>query len=294
MILSRRSALGALGALALAACTRSTASDGSTGSNGPAAGSRRLAYGKDPSQFGDLHLPSGSTARRPGTVVIIHGGFWRAGYGVELGEPLARDLAARGWAVWNLEYRRLGNGGGWTGTFDDIAAGIDALADAPADAALDLDRVTAIGHSAGGHLAAWAAGRAALPSVSPGAGPRVALTSVVSQAGVLDLSRAARESVGGTAPADLMGGRPDAVPARYAVADPQLMLPLDVPVLCLHSTSDSNVPFSQSEDYVAAAVAAGGQATLRPTSGDHFSLIDPDSADWAIVVDALPDLLTSR
>ncbi|MCW2602923.1 MAG: hypothetical protein JWN61_1058, partial [Pseudonocardiales bacterium] len=133
--------------------------------------------------------------------------------------------------------------------------------------------------------------RSALPSGAPGAAPRVALTSVVSQAGVLDLSRAARESVGGTAAAQLMGGRPDTVPGRYAIGDPQLRLPLRVPVLCVHSRTDSNVPFDQSADYVAAAAAAGAQATLRPTSGDHFSLIDPESADWAIVVDALPGLL---
>jgi acetyl esterase/lipase len=285
VILSRRSALGALGAMALAACARSTSTTRPPGSP------QRIAYGRDASQYADLYLPAPGVARKPGTAVIIHGGFWQATYGLDLGAPLAADLAARGWAAWNLEYRRLGNGGGWPQTFQDIAAGIDALADAPPDAALDLARVTAIGHSAGGQLAVWAAGRALLPAQAPGARPRVALTSVVSQAGVLDLSRAARESVGGTAATSLMGGRPEAVPERYAVGDPQLRLPLAVPVLCLHSPSDSNVPFNQSADYVGAAVAAGAQATLRTTSGDHFSLIDPQSADWAIVVDALPGLL---
>lgn len=285
MILSRRSALGALGAMALAACARSTSTTRPSGSP------QRIAYGRDASQFADLYLPAPGVARKPGTAVIIHGGFWQASYGLDLGAPLAADLAARGWAAWNLEYGRLGNGGGWPQTFQDIAAGIDALADAPPDAALDLARVTAIGHSAGGQLAVWAAGRALLPAQAPGARPRVALTSVVSQAGVLDLSRAARESVGGTATTSLMGGRPEAVPERYALGDPQLRLPLAVPVLCLHSPSDSNVPFNQSADYVSAAVAAGAHATLRTTSGDHFSLIDPQSADWAIVLDALPGLL---
>lgn len=254
----------------------------------------RIAYGQDRSQFADLYLPAPGVARKPGTAVIIHGGFWQASYGLDLGAPLAADLAARGWAAWNLEYRRLGNGGGWPQTFQDIAAGIDALADVPLDAGLDLARVTAIGHSAGGQLGVWAAGRAMLPAQAPGAGPQVALTSVVSQAGVLDLTRAARESVGGTATARLMGGRPEAVPERYAVGDPQLRLPLDVPVLCLHSKADANVPFAQSADYVSSAVRAGAPASLRVTSGDHFSLIDPASPDWAIVVDALPGLLASR
>ena len=82
-------------------------------------------YGPDPSQFGELSLPTGD--RSAGTVVIIHGGFWRARYDLSLGRPLAADLVARGYAVWNLEYRRVGNGGGWPTTFDDVAAGIDAL-----------------------------------------------------------------------------------------------------------------------------------------------------------------------
>lgn len=295
MILSRRSALSALGALALAACSRSTAT--SKGPSRSAAGGRdpsaplRIAYGEDRSQFGDLYLPAAAVARKPGTVVIIHGGFWQAGYGLSLGVPLALDLAARGWATWNLEYRRIGSGGGWPATFADIAAGIDALGDAPLDAQLDLGHVTAIGHSAGAQLAVWAAGRSALPAGAPGGRPRVELTSAVSQAGVLDLARAARERVGGAAPTELMGGRPDEVPDRYAVGDPQLRLPLGVPVLCLHSESDSNVPFNQSAGYAAAAVAAGAQVTLRTTSGNHFSLIDPASPDWAIVIDALPGLL---
>ncbi len=109
-------------------------------------------YGPHPAQFGELTRPEGTSR---GTVVVIHGGFWRARYDLSLGRPLAADLAARGYTAWNLEYRRVGNGGGWPATFADVAAGIDLLAD------LDVDTcaVVAIGHSAGGHLAAWAAGR---------------------------------------------------------------------------------------------------------------------------------------
>ena len=124
-------------------------------------------YGAHPAQFGELWLPDG--ARRngapPGTVVIIHGGFWRARYDLRLGRPLAADLAARGYAAWNLEYRRALAGGGWPGTFEDVAAGIDLLATLP----VDTTAVIAVGHSAGGHLAAWAAGRAKLPPGAPGA-----------------------------------------------------------------------------------------------------------------------------
>lgn len=244
----------------------------------------RFAYGDDPSQFGELYRPAGTA--RAGVVVVVHGGFWRARYDLALGRPLAADLARRGWTAWNLEYRRVGDGGGWTATFDDVAAGIDHLA------TLDVDtsHVVAVGHSAGGHLAVWAAGRAGLPAGVTGSAPRVPVTAAVSQAGVLALAQAARESVGGSAVPDLMGGGPDAVPDRYAIGDPLARVPLRAPVLCVHSRADSNVPYSQSETYVAAATAAGARARLVETHGDHFTLIDPSSPDWAVVVDALPGL----
>jgi acetyl esterase/lipase len=242
-------------------------------------------YGADPAQFGELWLPDGPAA---GTVVIIHGGFWRARYDLSLGRPLAADLVARGYAAWNLEYRRVPGGGGWPATFEDVAAGIDLLATLP----VDTSRVVAVGHSAGGHLAAWAAGRAKLPADAPGARPVLQVTAVVSQAGVLALADAAREHVGRTAAPDLMGGGPDDLPRQYRLADPLAAVPLAVPVLCLHSRTDEDVPYSYSERYVAAATAAGGQATLTETFGDHDTLIEPGSADWATVTAALPALLS--
>lgn len=244
----------------------------------------RYSYGQHPAQFGELWLP-GETAI--GTAVIVHGGFWRARYDLSLGRPLAADLAGRGYAVWNLEYRRVGAGGGWPATFEDIAAGIDLLADLP----VDIARVVAIGHSAGGHLAAWAAGRARLAPGAPGAEPRVVPAAVVSQAGVLALADCASEAVGGTAAPDLMGGGPRDLPERYRLADPMAALPLTAPVLCVHSRADENVPYRYSERYVEAATAAGGAATLHETSGDHFTLIDPASPDWRAVTGALPALL---
>ena len=255
-------------------------------------------YGADAAQFGELWLPDGPSL---GTVVVIHGGFWRARYDLSLGRPLAADLAGRGYAAWNLEYRRALAGGGWPETFEDVAAGIDLLATLP----VDTSRVVAVGHSAGGHLAAWAAGRGKLPPGAPGApvggdpSPAdgsgrafVAVTGVVSQAGVLALADCAREHVGGTAALDLMGGSPDELPEEYRLADPIAAVPLGVPVLCLHSRGDGNVPYSYGERYVAAATAAGGQATLTETHGDHFTLVDPTSADWAAAIAALPVLLS--
>ena len=244
-------------------------------------------YGPDPAQHGELWLPADPV---PGTIVVIHGGFWRARYDLSLGRPLASDLARRGYAVWNLEYRRPGGGGGWPATFEDVAAGIDLVADLP----VDTSSVVAIGHSAGGQLAAWAAGRGRLPHHAPGTGPRVVVTAVVSQAGVLALADSAREGVGGTAAVDLMGGGPEQFPERYRLADPIAAVPVEAAVLCVHSRADDEVPFAYSERYVAAAVASGGRASLRRARGDHFTLIDPATPDWAMVVAALPGLTGHR
>ena len=236
----------------------------------------RHAYGPHPAQFGELSLPDGRVPA--GTVVLVHGGFWRARYDLSLARPLAADLVARGHAVWNLEYRRVGAGGGWPATPDDVAAGIDALAELPVDAA----RVVAVGHSAGGHLAVWAAGRAVA---------RVPLTGVVAQAGVLDLARCAAERLGDGAVQELLGGEPADVADRYAAADPLAAVPLPVPVLCVHAPGDRNVPQAQSRAYVAAATARGGRARLIEAAGDHFTLIDPAAPDWRLARAALDELL---
>ena len=244
-------------------------------------------YGSDRAQFGELWLPDGGQL---GTVVIIHGGFWRAAYHLSLGRPLASDLAARGYAAWNLEYRRSGGGGGWPATFEDVAAGIDLLAALP----VETSRVAVVGHSAGGHLGVWAAARAGLPEGAPGARPGVAVTGVVSQGGVLALADCARDRLDVDAAVNLMGGEPDELPEAYRLADPMALLPTSANVVCLHSRRDQRVPYSYSERYVAASAAAGGNASLVETFGDHFSLIDPASRDWAAALGALADLLPQR
>ncbi|MCW2497900.1 alpha/beta hydrolase [Jatrophihabitans sp.] len=250
----------------------------------------RHAYGTDDSQFGELSLPAGASL---GTVVIVHGGFWLSAYGLELGRPLAADLVVRGYTVWNLEYRRVGDGGGWPTTLQDVAAGIDHLAVlAPQYPGIDLRQVVGIGHSAGGQLAVWAAGRPGIPDGAIGSAPAVRLASVVSQAGVLDLTTAANTGLGGTAVQDLLGGSPAEVPARYKLADPIEAVPLDATVLCVHARGDMHVPYAQSVSYVTADTRAGGRASLREVPGDHFTLIDPSSEAWSVVVEALPGLLS--
>lgn len=246
--------------------------------DGPGEG--RTAYGPDPSQYGELSLPEGTPR---GVVVVIHGGFWKAEYDASLGRPLAAALVAEGWAAWNLEYRRVGvgrgGGGGAPATFDDVSAGIDHLA----DLGLDLTTVVALGHSAGGHLAAWAATRG-----RDGGWPdRVPLTAVVSQAGVLDLRSAHADGLGGGAVAALLGHAPTAADAPY---DPRQMLPAGVPVWCVHGRDDDVVPPSQSAEYVAAARAAGDEAELVEVEGDHFVVVDLASPAWTRILEVLDTL----
>jgi acetyl esterase/lipase len=247
---------------------------------------RRHFYGSDPSQFADLHLPAGQ--RRPGTVVLIHGGWWGPHFGADHLDRVAADLAGRGWVTWNVEYRRLGLGGGYPATLEDGAAAIDHLATL---ADVDTERVVTVGHSAGGHLAAWAAGRTKLAAGAPGAEPVIEIAGVMSLAGVLDLSAAARENLGHGAAAELMGGDPGQLPERYAVADPLSRVPIPAAVRCVHAQADDRVPFAQSVTYVAAARGAGQDARLLEVDGDHFSVADASSPTWPAVIKELEELL---
>ncbi len=223
--------------------------------------SRTISYGDDPAQYGELTLPTGDPR---GVAILVHGGFWKPEYGIEYATPMVPSLVAEGWATWAIEYRR---GTGSADTLADVRAAIDAC---PVEAAT----VVGIGHSAGGHLVTWAAGRGGL-------------THVVSQAGVLDLTAAYDEGLGGGAVESFLGhppGPPD------AAADPIRQLPLDVPVWCVHGTSDQFVPLEQSRAYVAAARKAGGAAELVEVEGDHFVVIAPDSDAWATTLAHLASL----
>ncbi|WP_332663848.1 alpha/beta hydrolase [Aeromicrobium sp.] len=240
-----------------------------------------VRYGDDPSQHGELTRPAGASK---GVVVVIHGGFWRSVYDLSLGRPLAASLAEHGWTAYNLEYRRVGNGGGYPQTLDDVAAGIDALAGVDG---LDTSTVVTLGHSAGGHLAVWAAGRPRLTG-TPWSEPAVRVTAAISQAGVLDLAAAVRDDLGAGATLAFMGRHGD-----HKHADPSRHLPLDVPVRCVHGVADDTVPLSQSIAYVDRARSAGADAELIEVEGDHFVVIDPSSHAWAVTLEIL-EALTAR
>jgi acetyl esterase/lipase len=232
---------------------------------------RRHHYGPGPQQYADLRLPVQAPSA---TVVLIHGGYWQAGYGAGLMTPLARRFRDLGCATWNVEYRRVGSGGGYPRTLEDVAHAVDSLPG-------DLQReVVVVGHSAGGHLAAWAAGRSAL---TPGGRPRVPLTKVVSLSGLLDLSAAALAPESGGPVQQLMGGTPDEEPARYALADPALLLPASCPVVACQAEDEHVIPTDQARRYLAATRSAGGTASYVALPGDHFGLIDPTSSAFPIL-----------
>jgi acetyl esterase/lipase len=244
-----------------------------------------LTYGPLPGHVADLWLPPGDGtphASQWPLIVFLHGGFWRSAFDRKHVGPLAEALAAGGFAVCCPEYRRVGQeGGGWPGTFDDIRSAVAVLPDAVTDATdrnVDLARVVLAGHSAGGHLALWAASRlAAVPDPVAGA--------VVSLAGVCNLADCYRRRLGNNAAGELMGGGPDEFPDQYAVADPSLALPLGVRLGLVHGTSDDRVPWEQSRDFGERARVTGDQVScvLLPAVG-HFELIDPLSAAWPGVV----------
>ena len=242
-------------------------------------GPERIAYGDAPSQFGDLYLPSDDPRS---TVVLIHGGAWETGEDLSLVRPMARDLRREGYAVWNVEYRRVGEaGGGWPGTFEDVAAAIDhvdALAD---DHPVDPEGVVVVGHSAGGTLALWAAGRDG--DIEP--------RGYLSLAGFTDLEACVQEDLLAGACARLLGGSPAEVSGRYQDASPLERLPTGRRQSLVHGEDDDIVPVRQSEGYAAAAEAAGDPVTLVtvPNAG-HFQLIDIHHPAYGQVLDQIRTL----
>ena len=226
-------------------------------------------YGPHRSQVADLHVPRGEGPFP--VAVVIHGGHWRTTWGKLVTRPIARDLARRGIAALNLEYRRLGEGGGWPATFDDVARGIGML-DELGDPRLDHSRLAAVGHSAGGQLALWAAGRR-----------DTGIERVVALAPVTNLAAA------GAVAHELLGGTPEQVPERYEEADPIRRAPLSTPVLIVHASDDATVPIRRSREYLA---ASGDAVALHATDhGGHRAPIFPPTDAWQTAAGWLSETL---
>jgi acetyl esterase/lipase len=240
-----------------------------------------VPYGPRPEQVIDLRLPPFTV--KPPLIVLVHGGFWRPTYDRHHLGPMASALAAAGYMVAVPEYRRAGMAEeGWTGPFNDIASALDQVAAIAGQHGADTSQVTWAGHSAGGHLVLWAAARPGLPAGSPwrgSVGPSPA-THVVSLAGCSSLRLCAEWNLGAGAVRLLMGGGPDDVPERYAVADPAALPAPAIPVTLVHGVDDDTVPLRMSQ------VFSAGRLVEIPGAG-HFDLIDPQSAAWPRVVSVL-------
>lgn len=256
----------------------------------------RIAYGPGPQQFGELWLPATPGPHK--VVVLIHGGCWLADLpGLELMTYAADDLKRRGFAVWNVEYRRLGHaGGGYPGTFEDIAHGIDFLRTLAPTYGLDLHHVVLVGHSAGGHLALWDAARPRLPKTSPLAGgDPLPITGVVTLAGIDDLEAyrsSGPDACGGPSTIDrLVGAGQRGTASLYADTSPPALLPIGVPQAIISGDRDPIVPAPFGRDYAAKVRASGDAAQLIDIPGaGHFELIDPRSAAWRTIAPVIERL----
>lgn len=251
----------------------------------------RIAYGTAPLQFGHLRLPEGEGPHP--VVVFIHGGCWLSAYDIAHVGGAEAALAEEGYAVWSLEYRRVGDeGGGWPGTFLDVASGADHLRTLAGDYPLDLSRVVAAGHSAGGQLALWLAAR---PRVDPAS--EIHANDPLPIQGVFALAPAAalwmhhESGVCGSVVDALMGGGPADQPARYDAASPVRLAPIGVPQTVFVGAHDGTWGPSGRAYHEAATAAGDTDAVLvvAPESG-HFEMIVPRTTTWPLVVEALADL----
>jgi acetyl esterase/lipase len=259
----------------------------------------RLSYGSDPLQFGELRLPQGNGPFP--LAIIVHGGCWSAKLGglpeeavsLALVRPFAASLTDAGVATWNVEYRRLGNaGGGWPGTYQDLARATDFAKELASRYRLDLARVITIGHSSGGHLAMWLAARKNLPKTSLLYVPSpLPLVGVVSLDGLLDLvSDLAAQVCGFPAVTEFMGGSPRDHPDRYAQGSASTLRPLGVP----QALFASPVFEEAAKSYQASGKHAGEAVDLRlrPDAG-HFGWLDPSSQASKAVIERIQSLVAA-
>jgi acetyl esterase/lipase len=256
-----------------------------------------ISYGPGPDHVADVRLPHSPAGPRPAPLVVfLHGGFWRAAFDRAHTGPLATALAAAGFAVCVPEFRRTGQrGGGWPGTFDDVATAVDALPALVREAAgaqpISDGPVLLAGHSAGGHLALWSASRHRLPPGSSWRAPGGQVRGVVALAAVSDMPACHALRLGQGAARALLGGGPRRHPDRYLLADPMQLLPAGCPVRLVHGSADDRVPCGMSRDYAARARAAGDDTALDELPGaGHFDVIDPLSPWWPRVLAAFTAL----
>ncbi len=251
----------------------------------------QISYGDGEFQFGYLRLPEGNGPHP--VIVFMHGGCWLSVFDIRYTGMAEQAWADAGYAVWSLEYRRVGNpGGGWPGTFLDVAAGTDHLTELAREYPLDLDRVIAIGHSAGGQLALWLAARERIPSSSElyASGP-LPIHGVLALAPAPNLETLHSSGACGPGVNGLMGGSPSAYPERYQAGSPMQLMPLGVPQRVIVGALDAQFGPSGQAYFQEASAAGSSPITLReaPESG-HFEMVVPYTSTWPITLQELESL----
>ncbi len=240
-----------------------------------------IPYGALSQQFAELWLPDGAGLHP--LVVMIHGGCWTKGVAnLEIMNWAAENLRKRGIAVWSVEYRGVDEpGGGYPGTFQDVAAGLDAVRGQAASYHLRLDKVVAVGHSAGGHLALWAAARGKLPALSVlRTTDPLKLSAVVDLAGIPNLATDTNTACGGAVITKLVGEATTDRPDVYADTSPAALVPLGVPQYVIHGASDDTVRAGIGAAYAKRAMAAGDRVHVSTPPGGHVEEISPGRPSW--------------
>ncbi|MCX2696212.1 alpha/beta hydrolase [Ochrobactrum chromiisoli] len=255
----------------------------------------RIRYGEaSPVQFADLRLPKKTPPAGGFPVVIfVHGGGWLADWSKDYATPFVEALTETGVATWDIEFRRLGNrNGGYPGTFQDVGLAADHLRNLALKYALNINKVIAVGHSTGGHLALWLAGRGNLPlnSLTFSADP-IALKGVVSLGGVNDLehslTRGSRTDIH-----DLLGIHSSQVAELFTETSPACLLPFKIPQILIAGTLEDDWRREMTRVYAEKARACGDIIRLmEPADIDHFDLVDPLGPALSLVADAIKTLI---
>ncbi len=250
-----------------------------------------FTYGSDASQFVDLYLPS-TTGMHP-VVVLVHGGCWREQYTLKPLGGICRALTDAGFAVWSIEYRRTGNGGGYPQTLLDVAQGADLICTVAAEYHLDLSHVITMGHSAGGHAALWLAARHRLAPTSPlySTNP-LAVRGVVCLAGIVDLVYGVEQNQCAGSLTFVLGGMPEEVPDHYRDASPMALLPIGVRQIHIVGDADDEM-LDNVRPYIDAATKVGDDVRLViPPNAGHFEIVVANTPAWKTVLDAVIELQT--
>jgi acetyl esterase/lipase len=252
-----------------------------------------VAYGSHPQQDAEVTFPDASAFPAP-LILLFHGGFWREQWNRDHLRPFVAALAAAGYAVANIEYRRVGGDGGWPNTLIDAATATDTLPElieALQPGRIRRDAVVTLGHSAGGHLCLWTALRSQLPEGAPGrVTTRPALAGVVSLAGAVNLTEAYRLNEGNGAVVQFLLGSPEEVPDRYAAADPSLIGAPPLPVVLIHGEKDDVLHVEMSREYA----SRFGATMAELEGGSHMDMVDPESAGWPLLLNALSGIVGQR